>query len=166
MSTRSQAEAVNEELLRSFPLVRCARMAASIDVDPEMKAEILGASNLSADDWEALDDHWQEAILADVQSGKLDGRAAYDDSYVARIEEERGPLNADDYGALVVAEERGSMDATLSQLALPEESVMPIERVWLRRAANDAVLARALRGAIVKARAGDAAPPAGADAKS
>jgi hypothetical protein len=141
-----------DELLPSFPLARCARIAASLDLDPDMTPDILRASKLAAEDWEVLDEHWQGAILAEIQAAKLDGRAAWDDHYLARIEEERGPISAEHYAGLVVAGERGSIDAKLGELGVPEDAILPIERVWLRRTSNDQALARAVKTAIAEAR--------------
>ena len=59
-----------DELLPSFPLARCARIAASLDLDPDMTPDILRASKLAAEDWESLDEHWQSAILAEIQAAK------------------------------------------------------------------------------------------------
>jgi hypothetical protein len=141
-----------DDLLPGFPLARCARIAASIDLDPDMEADILRASDLDPDRWEALDEHWQEVILEDLRSSRMESRASYDDHYVARLEEERGPLGAADYAAIVVASERGSIEAKLAELGIPDAAMLAIERVWLRRTSRDESLARAVKDAIDEAR--------------
>lgn len=140
------------ELLPSFPLERSARIAASLDAEPDMRIEILRASELSEQTWETIDDHWQEAILQDVQAGRGELRAAWDEAYVGRIEEDRGPIAPSDVAALIVAEERGNSESAAVDLGIPEDAVLPIHRHWQRRTSRDATLAGAVRSAIAAGR--------------
>jgi hypothetical protein len=138
--------------LDAYPLERCAAIAASIARRKPETSAILDAHDLAPARWEALGQHWQDAIRAESARGKTSLLSAYDDAYVTQLEVERGPLQVEDYARLVVASERGVEDAELATLGLPRSALLRISRVWLRRTTGDAELERAVRDGIEAAR--------------
>lgn len=136
------------------PLERYAAIQASIDRRGDGKAQCLEENDLTADEWERITQHWEDAIDADLARGKTDLLKRFDASYVAQLEEERGAVLADDYARLVVAAEQGTTEEVLEQLSLPDEAELRVERVWLERLMMDAKLAKRVREAVARRRAG------------
>jgi hypothetical protein len=145
---------IEAERLEAFTADRCARIAASIDVEPANAAGILEANGLGAAEWAALDDHWEAQAEEQIAFGSTALLDRQDDVYLERIEAERGPVSAEEYARICLAEERGTISATLADLELPEPSAIRIQRVWLRRASSNAELAAALDRSIASLRAG------------
>jgi hypothetical protein len=137
----------------AFPLDRSARIAASIDLEPAAAQSILDANQLDGDGWRALWAHWQEELGADASRGTLTRLRASDAAYVARLEEERGPITPDEYAGLIVAAERGTLPTVLAGLGIPAAAHLRIERVWLGKTVADTELARAVKSALRAARA-------------
>ncbi len=134
--------------LDRYPLERCAAIAASIARRKPETGAILEEHELSPPRWEALAQHWQDAIRADSGRGKTRQLDAYDDAYVGQLEAERGPIRVEEYARIVVAAERGSEGAELEALGLPRSALLRVSRVWSRRTAADADLGRAVRDGI------------------
>ena len=123
-----------ELMIELFPIERWARIRASIDLSPGSEAAVLEASHLTSDEWESLDERWlahQDEALARGDTSSLH---TADDAYLARVEEERGTVTADEYAALIAAAERGTAEQVLAELGIPSEAVVVVERVWCRRA--------------------------------
>jgi hypothetical protein len=139
--------------LAKYPLDRCARIAASIARRKPDTAAILEEHELDQPTWKELVTHWQDAIRAESGKGKATLMNAYDDAFVGQLEAERGPIRVEEYARLVVAQERGAEREELEALSLPPSSMMRVGRVWSRRAATNAELAKGLRLAIEEARA-------------
>ncbi len=106
------------------------------------------SNELTAAQWAELEGRWAETIRADIQRGRTDTLASYDEAYVAQLETERGPITVEEFARLSVASERGIEVFTLSELGLPRPSLPRIQRVWLRRTAADKQLAKRVREAI------------------
>ncbi len=140
----------------SFSIERTARVAASRDIEPAMRAEILRANELSEDAWQKIEEHWEDAVLADVQGGAGTLRAVWDDAYVERVEDERGPISVAEIAELSVAEERATVERVAASFGLPEDSLLPIQRVWQRRTTADPSLAARVKLALQAVRE---APP-------
>ena len=87
-----------------------------------------------------------------LERGKKELLSEYDATYVATLEEARGPITAREYAKLSLGAERGRGAATLIELGLPPDSMMRIRRVWLAKLVKDARLAAEVRAA---KRAGD-----------
>jgi hypothetical protein len=138
--------------LEAYPLERCAKISASIARRRNERAEILEAEELDLARWADLEKHWNDAIRAENARGKTALLGAWDAAYVARLEEERGPILSSEYALLVVAAERGHAERTLSELSLPRGAQLRIERVFLARTADDPELAAKVRRAIDEAR--------------
>jgi hypothetical protein len=138
--------------LAEYPLERCAAIGASIARSKEDKSRILEANKLDAAAWAALDQHWNEAVLEETRRGKAALLWAYDAAYVARLEEERGPIRLEEYARISVAAERGALGDVLPEMSLPREAIMRIERVWLKKIAGDGTLGRSARRAVKTAR--------------
>jgi len=133
-------------------LDRCAAVAASIARTPHARAQILEVERLSAEDFSEAERHWSELLLAEGRRGKRALLEVYDAAFVARLEEERGPIEVAEYARLVVASERGAEAATLADLGLPRGATMRIERVWLRKVRSEPALAKAVTQAVKAAR--------------
>ncbi|MBK9262909.1 MAG: hypothetical protein IPM54_24285 [Polyangiaceae bacterium] len=72
-------------------------------------------------------------------------------AYVTR-ETFRGPIVMDEYACILVGLEAWSRKTTLDTLEMQHEALMPIVRVWTKKAARDAKLAERLEVALRKAR--------------
>ncbi|APR78298.1 D-alanyl-D-alanine carboxypeptidase [Minicystis rosea] len=131
----------------------CAAIQASIDRSGGQKKEVLEKHALSDDVWSAAAQRWEADIDTDVEQGKTDLLQRYDAAYIAQIEEERGPIRPEDYARLSVAAERGTTDAVLTELSIPEEAEMRLERVWLDKVLRSPALAKQVREARAKASA-------------
>jgi hypothetical protein len=131
-----------------FPIDACARIAASIARRRAETGAILGAHEIPIDGWAALEKHWAEAVSEGSTRGKTALLRAYDDAYVAQLEEERGPITPTEYARLVVAVERGRADVVLGELDLPRGAILRIQRVWLNRFAADAAFNKSVRAAM------------------
>jgi hypothetical protein len=134
--------------LDAFPLARCAALAAAQARRPAQAAAILREHELPADVWAQLDEHWAEAIRKETDRGRSTQRNAYDKAYVARLEEERGPITPEEYARLTFALERGHAEATLGELGLPPGAILRIQRVFLDRMAADPAFGRSVRAAL------------------
>ena len=134
--------------LEKYPLERCARIAASIARTREKKADILAAHELDDERWEPLRAHWLAAIKSETERGKTEKLRAYDAAFVAQIEDERGPIAVEEYARIVVASERGTTNATLAELGIPDAAVLRIQRVWMTKMGKDAELRRLARVAV------------------
>ena len=131
-----------------FPLAACARIAASIARRKPEAAAILAEHELAADVWTLLEQHWAAAVSEESQRGKSALLRAYDEAYVARLEEERGAITPREYARLIVAVERGRADVVLAELSLPRGAILRIQRVWLNRIAADAAFNKSVRAAM------------------
>ena len=131
---KAEDKAMNEA---EFTVERVARIAASLDLDPELKSEILGANELDEDAWERIEETHDDAQRSALERGDSSRLEAYDAAYLARIEEERGEISAADYASLVVATRSGSTASRLAELEIPEAAEMVLMRVFERRLATD-----------------------------
>jgi hypothetical protein len=138
--------------IERFPIARCAAVAASMARRRDDAQAILDENEIVAADFRAVERHWAKEMEAEAARGRRALLDAYDDAYVGRLEEERGPIEPMEYARIVVASERGSALAALAALSLPRDAIMRIERVFLRRTLADAKLARQVRRAIAAAR--------------
>jgi hypothetical protein len=148
------AEEEEEEAppLDAFPIERCAATAASMARRPANRAKILEENELTEATWDALVKHWTGEIREETKRGRVTLLEAYDRAYVARLEEERGPIQVEDYARLVVAGERGDAEAALAELTLPRGAMLRLSRVWAGRMAADAGLGARVRQAVEAAR--------------
>ncbi|MFO0587860.1 MAG: DUF2169 domain-containing protein [Polyangiaceae bacterium] len=134
--------------LEKYPLERCARIAASIARTREKKADILASHELDEERWEPLRAHWLATIKTETERGKTEKLRAYDAAFVAQLEDERGPIAVEEYARIVVASERGTTNATLAELGIPDAAVLRIQRVWMTKMGKDPELRRLARVAV------------------
>jgi len=87
-----------------------------------------------------------------LSCGDMERFRAQDEAYVKQLEEERGPIDVEEYARINVSVERGTAEATLEELQLPREALMPIERVWLKKRTQDSALRERVRKALEEAR--------------
>lgn len=137
---------------RPLPIAQCAAIAASLARRKRDRDAILEENELTAARWDKLAAHWADAIRQETRRGRTALLDAYDAAYVARLEEERGPIRVEEYARLMVAAERGMGDEALADLSLPRGAMMRVQRVWLVRLASDAGLSVAAGAAIGAAR--------------
>ena len=140
--------------LERYPIATCAAIAASRGRPQAEEDAILRGHALPAELWARLMQHWNEAILREAERGRSDLRNAYDQAYVAQLEDERGPMTPAEYARLVLALERGCVGAVLRQLGLPAGAILRIQRVFLGRMAADPALGHRVRAAIAAAATG------------
>jgi hypothetical protein len=131
-----------------FPLARVAAIAASCARTEAEAPSILLENEVSPDVWAALEAHWAEALRRDAERGRTAQGREYDRAYVARLEEERGPITAEEYAELVLAFERGRVEAALADLRLPRGALLRIQRVYLDRMSADSALGQRVRAAL------------------
>ena len=134
--------------LEAYPLDRCAAIAASLARRPDETDAILGRHGLDAGLWQRLHRHHVDLVRADEGHGNTGPRDAYDDAYVAQVEEERGAIQPGEHARLLVAVERGQGDQVLALLDVPKGALMRLQRVWMRRMKSDPALGRAVRQAM------------------
>jgi len=129
---------------------RCAEIAASCALRAADTAAILLANGLSEDDWDAFEHRWAQVLRKDAEKGQTARLAAYDRAYVARLEEERGPITPEAYAQLALAHERdrGALTRALRDLGLPWGVTPRILRVFSERMAADPTLAARVRAAM------------------
>lgn len=139
-------------LIDEYPIERCAAITASIARRRAETAQILDEAQLDAARWAGLTQRWNEAIKEETGRGRTALLNAFDAAYVARLEEERGPVQVEEYARLLVAAERGNVGEVLAELTLPRGAMMRIERVWLARIAEDEGLDKSVRFAVKMAR--------------
>ena len=135
-----------------FAIERCAAIAASCARRAVDLAAILGANDLSEDEWDALEHRWAQALRLDAQQGRADRLAAYDRAYVARLEEERGPFTPEEYARLALAHERdrAALTRALRDLELPWGATPRIVRVFSERMVEDPALTERVRAAMAE----------------
>jgi hypothetical protein len=126
---------------------RCAEIAASCAIRPADTAAILQENGLSEDAWDAFENRWAQVLRKDAAQGDAERLGAYDRAYVARLEEERGPITAEAYARLALAHERdrGALTRALRDLGLPWGCTPRIQRVFSERMAADPALAASVR---------------------
>ena len=134
------------------PIETCAAVAASIARRRKDTARILEENDLDPPAWAALKRRYNDAILDEARRGKAVLLKAYDAAYVGRLEQERGPIEVEEYARLVVAAERGDARRVLADLGLPETAMVRIERVWLDRVVTTQALGDRVRLAVSAAR--------------
>ena len=144
-----------------YPLERYARIEASLGLcdvesaapDRRSRAEVLEAHGLTPAGFEHLRSLHRGRIDEQARRGKSLLARAYDASYVATVEAERGPLTEAEYVEIVIALDAGAAEETLARLSLPKDAAMPIRRRWIARMAADPRLAARIRRAIAEERA-------------
>jgi hypothetical protein len=131
---------------------RCAEIAASCALRAADTAAILRENGLSEDAWDALEYRWAQALRQDAAQGHTERLAAYDRAYVARLEEERGPITPEAYARVALAHERdrGALTRALRDLGLPWGATRRIERVFSERMAADPILEGRVRAAMTE----------------
>ncbi len=120
-----------------FTVERVARIAASLDLEPELQSDILSANELDEDAWERIEGAHDDALRSALEAGDSSRLEAYDAAYLARIEEERGEISLADYGSIVAAASNGSTASRLAELEIPEAAEMVLVRVFERRLGAD-----------------------------
>jgi hypothetical protein len=130
---KAEEKAMNEA---DFTVERVARIAASLDLEPELQSDILSANELDEDAWERIEGAHDDALRSALAAGDSSRLEAYDAAYLARIEEERGEISLADYGSIVAAARSGSTASRLAELEIPEAAEMVLVRVFERRRAE------------------------------
>jgi hypothetical protein len=122
----------------TFSTARIARIAASIDLEPEAKADILAASDLDEESWERIEEDEDLAIRHALGKDDPSRLRAYDAAYLSRIEEERGTVTKEEYASILDATTRtGDSSARFQELEIPEASEMVLVRVFEQRNAEE-----------------------------
>lgn len=111
----------------------CATITAEIHEGAAEITPILDRHRCSADTWAEAQRLWASAIDQERRRGKSAVQEAHDAAYVAQLERGRGVLQVEDYARLEVGIERGEAAATLAELRLPRQALMPVQRLWLCR---------------------------------
>ena len=133
-----------------FTVERVAKIEGSLDLEPALQAEILGANELDAVAWERIEGTHDDALRSALEGGDTTRLEAYDAAYIARIEEERGAISPADYGSLVAASRSGSTASRLAELEIPEAAEMVLMRVFERRLTTDEGAKSELRDSLAR----------------
>jgi hypothetical protein len=149
---RDTAPVASERSVERCALERCAKIAARLDCQPSMRAEILASEGLDDAAWKAVEARHESALRAEAVRRKNDLLRRYDAAYVEPIEAERDPITVADYAKLAVAAERGDTGPALDALELPRTARMRVQRRWIARCAEDRTLAAQVRAAVAAAR--------------
>lgn len=131
----------------------CAAIRAAIDVHPSLEEAVLEQERLTREDWRTAEQRCRESLAAAVHRGEPELLASFDEAYLQRLEQERGPIDADTYAALELAIERGSSSDVIVDLGIPRPALIRVKRVWARRLVADAELRREVREAMTARRA-------------
>jgi hypothetical protein len=131
---------------------RFATISAEIAEERAPRAEVLKKQALTLRAWEEVVRHHTRALEEEADRGASDLRRASDSAYVAAVEGFRGPITLSEYARIVVGVERGQRDRVLDELKIQRPALMPILRLWMKKAASDAKLAGEATAAIAAAR--------------
>jgi hypothetical protein len=135
-----------------LPIERCAAITASLERRPAETASILEAQRLDPAAWTAISRRWSDAVRTEIGRGKTGLLRAFDAAYLAQIEQERGPIQVEEYARLVIEAERGNVKEALAAMALPGGAMIRIQRAWLAKIAGDPGLGKSVKRAITAAR--------------
>ncbi|XXY46479.1 DUF2169 domain-containing protein [Sorangium sp. So ce269] len=136
-----------------IPVERFASISAEIAEQRAPRAEVLRAHGMSERAWAPVERHFRALLEKDTRTG---GRllAAHDAAYVAAVEGFRGPIGLQEYARIAVGLERGLASEVLDALAIQRAALMPIVRVWTKKAAGQMALSGELMALLEKLRAG------------
>ncbi|WP_437652720.1 DUF2169 domain-containing protein [Sorangium sp. So ce1182] len=136
-----------------IPVERFASISAEIAEQRAPRAEVLRAHGLSERAWAPVERHFRALLEKDTRAG---GRllAAHDAAYVAAVEGLRGPIGLQEYARIAVGLERGMASEVLDALAIQRAALMPIVRVWTKKAAGQMALSAELMALLEELRAG------------
>ncbi|WP_437678421.1 DUF2169 domain-containing protein [Sorangium sp. So ce131] len=135
-----------------IPVERFAAISAEIAEQRAPRAEVLRAHALSERAWAAVERRFRALLEKDARAaGRL--RAAHDAAYVAAVESFRGPITLPEYARIAVGLERGEPGEVLDALAIQRPALMPIVRVWTKKAAGHMALSAELMALLEALRA-------------
>lgn len=130
--------------LASFSIERFAAIAAEIAEQRAPRAAVLKAHELTEQNWACLDRHFADVLAKESARGSQKLQNASDQAYVAAVESFRGPILDSEYARIVVGMERRQSKETLDALKIQRPALMPILRLWTKRVASNAKLARSV----------------------
>ncbi|WP_437999773.1 DUF2169 domain-containing protein [Sorangium sp. So ce185] len=134
------------------PVERFAAISAEIAERRAPRPEVLRAHGLGERAWDAVERRFRALLDKDARAGgRL--RAAHDAAYVAAVEAFRGPIALEEYARIAVGLERGAAGEVLDALAIQRAALMPIVRVWTKKAAGNMALSAELMALLDKLRA-------------
>ncbi|WP_437572020.1 DUF2169 family type VI secretion system accessory protein [Sorangium sp. So ce542] len=134
------------------PMERFAAISAEIAERRAPRPEVLRAHGLGERAWDAVERRFRALLDKDARAGgRL--RAAHDAAYVAAVEAFRGPIALEEYARIAVGLERGAAGEVLDALAIQRAALMPIVRVWTKKAAGNMALSAELMALLDKLRA-------------
>ncbi|AGP34364.1 hypothetical protein [Sorangium cellulosum] len=134
------------------PVERFAAISAEIAERRAPRPEVLRAHGLGERAWDAVERRFRALLDKDARAGgRL--RAAHDAAYVAAVETLRGPIALEEYARIAVGLERGAAGEVLDALAIQRAALMPIVRVWTKKAAGNMALSAELMALLEKLRA-------------
>lgn len=136
----------------SVSLERVAAITAELSERPLPRADVLAAHGLSEARFGSAQKQWIDALDGEQRSGGRALRDRFDAAYVASWEAIRGPIEADAYARLVVAEESGGLSSALEALGLKRTAWMRMKRLWSKRIAESPGLAAIVKKEAAKLR--------------
>ncbi|UQA57128.1 DUF2169 family type VI secretion system accessory protein [Polyangium aurulentum] len=133
-------------------LEETATIAAELAEGKTERAKILDAHGVGEGAWKANETRWKKALEEEQGRGKSTLRGTYDTAYVARVEKFRGPILLEEYARIIVGLERGRANGVLDVLKIQQPALMPIVRVWTKKAAKDTKLGEESKKALREAK--------------
>jgi hypothetical protein len=117
------------------PIERYAAMCAELAERRRSRPDVLGAAGLDEATWARVERKWTEALALEAarRGGQL--RGASDRAWVEAVEGFRGPIGAEEFARVMWARERGRVDEVLDELRIQRPALMPLLRVWTKKAA-------------------------------
>jgi hypothetical protein len=115
------------------PLELCATVTARIHVSPARVDEELSAAKLEEEHFANSCEHWESVVEEQLRRGDKTTLTAFDEAYVAAVEELCGPIEPEHHARIELASERGAVEDTLADLGLPAPGLMRIRRICTQR---------------------------------
>jgi hypothetical protein len=131
-----------------------ATIAAELAEGQMERRKVFEAHGVSEGAFRANEARWNGAIEDEQGQGKNALRGAHDAAYVARVEKFRGPITIEAYARILVGLKRGRANAALDELRIQRPALMPIVRVWTKKAAKDMKLGEAVTKTVREAMRG------------
>ncbi|MBK8254737.1 MAG: DUF2169 domain-containing protein [Polyangiaceae bacterium] len=123
--------------LNLFSIEKCAQIAAQIDHTPSKKSTYLEEVSLTLTTWARLSDHYRELVSKELARNKSTHLKKEDAAYVAWVEQNRGPISAQEYAHLCITADLTDPAAELQKLHIAAQAWPRIKRVWTAKMAKD-----------------------------
>lgn len=129
-------------------LEHCAAIRAAIAMPGADRTGVLAKHQLDEAAFARIEKAHLSRLDQETSSGTTDLLNRYDAAYVAAQDALRRPIGVKEYARIVVAKKSGELAEALSELGVPRSELMRLDRVWKRRVAEHAGVAKTLEATI------------------